>query len=228
MMGFGGVTALGCTIGQGLTGISTLAVGSILAFGADHRGMRGGGALPDVAAGEDGVVAATGIGVNRIMIVFDLRLRARPCLRGLVRLGRGIRRASRTRISCAAPSATTRASSGSRRRACACARAARRSMRRRPTAAAGEQSPASRPSSSPSCARSCATPKTSANASPRRRARSTTRKSQKRSIRGKASREDAEALTRGGHRVLAAAADPHRRHALAAASPAGPRWAGTL
>lgn len=33
-MGFGGVTALGCTIGQGLTGISTLAVGSFLAFAA--------------------------------------------------------------------------------------------------------------------------------------------------------------------------------------------------
>ncbi|MEP7329802.1 MAG: YeeE/YedE family protein [Betaproteobacteria bacterium] len=32
LMGFGGVTALGCTIGQGLTGISTLAVGSILVF----------------------------------------------------------------------------------------------------------------------------------------------------------------------------------------------------
>lgn len=32
LMGFGGVTALGCTIGQGLTGVSTLAVGSILAF----------------------------------------------------------------------------------------------------------------------------------------------------------------------------------------------------
>jgi uncharacterized membrane protein YedE/YeeE len=30
LMGFGGVTALGCTIGQGLTGISTLAVGSML------------------------------------------------------------------------------------------------------------------------------------------------------------------------------------------------------
>jgi hypothetical protein len=30
LMGFGGVTALGCTIGQGLTGVSTLAVGSIL------------------------------------------------------------------------------------------------------------------------------------------------------------------------------------------------------
>ena len=34
LMGFGGVTALGCTIGQGLTGISTLALGSFLALGA--------------------------------------------------------------------------------------------------------------------------------------------------------------------------------------------------
>jgi uncharacterized membrane protein YedE/YeeE len=34
LMGFGGVTALGCTIGQGLTGISTLAVGSIMTLGA--------------------------------------------------------------------------------------------------------------------------------------------------------------------------------------------------
>jgi hypothetical protein len=31
LMGFGGVTALGCTIGQGLTGISTLALGSFIA-----------------------------------------------------------------------------------------------------------------------------------------------------------------------------------------------------
>ena len=31
-MGFGGVTALGCTIGQGLSGISTLALGSFLAL----------------------------------------------------------------------------------------------------------------------------------------------------------------------------------------------------
>lgn len=30
LMGFGGVTALGCTIGQGITGLSTLALGSIL------------------------------------------------------------------------------------------------------------------------------------------------------------------------------------------------------
>ncbi len=30
-MGFGGVTALGCTIGQGLSGVSTLAIGSLIA-----------------------------------------------------------------------------------------------------------------------------------------------------------------------------------------------------
>jgi uncharacterized membrane protein YedE/YeeE len=34
LMGFGGVLALGCTIGQGLSGLSTLALGSFLAFGA--------------------------------------------------------------------------------------------------------------------------------------------------------------------------------------------------
>ncbi len=34
LMGFGGVTALGCTIGQGISGFSTLALGSILTFGA--------------------------------------------------------------------------------------------------------------------------------------------------------------------------------------------------
>ena len=32
LMGFGGVTALGCTIGQGISGVSTLALGSILAL----------------------------------------------------------------------------------------------------------------------------------------------------------------------------------------------------
>jgi len=32
LMGFGGITALGCTIGQGLSGMSTLAVGSFLAL----------------------------------------------------------------------------------------------------------------------------------------------------------------------------------------------------
>jgi uncharacterized membrane protein YedE/YeeE len=44
LMGFGGVTALGCTVGQGLSGISTLALGSFLAlpgfiFGA-YIGLR--------------------------------------------------------------------------------------------------------------------------------------------------------------------------------------------
>ena len=32
MMGFGGITALGCTIGQGISGFSTLALGSIVTF----------------------------------------------------------------------------------------------------------------------------------------------------------------------------------------------------
>jgi len=32
LMGFGGISALGCTVGQGITGISTLALGSILTF----------------------------------------------------------------------------------------------------------------------------------------------------------------------------------------------------
>jgi hypothetical protein len=41
LMGAGGVTALGCTIGQGLSGVSTLAVGSFLALG----GMLVGGVL---------------------------------------------------------------------------------------------------------------------------------------------------------------------------------------
>ena len=32
LMGFGGITALGCTIGQGLSGVSTLAIGSLITF----------------------------------------------------------------------------------------------------------------------------------------------------------------------------------------------------
>lgn len=34
LMGFGGVTALGCTFGQGITGVSTLSVGSLLTIGS--------------------------------------------------------------------------------------------------------------------------------------------------------------------------------------------------
>jgi len=33
LMGVGGITALGCTIGQGLSGISTLSIGSFVALG---------------------------------------------------------------------------------------------------------------------------------------------------------------------------------------------------
>jgi len=31
LMGFGGVTAMGCTVGQGMSGLSTLAIGSFIA-----------------------------------------------------------------------------------------------------------------------------------------------------------------------------------------------------
>ena len=42
LMGTGGVTALGCTIGQGLTGVSTLSIASFLAIGAIFVGARAG------------------------------------------------------------------------------------------------------------------------------------------------------------------------------------------
>lgn len=40
MMGFGGITALGCTIGQGVTGVSTLSVGSLIAIVSIVAGAR--------------------------------------------------------------------------------------------------------------------------------------------------------------------------------------------
>jgi len=40
MMGFGGITALGCTIGQGVTGVSTLSVGSVIAIVSIIGGAR--------------------------------------------------------------------------------------------------------------------------------------------------------------------------------------------
>jgi hypothetical protein len=39
-MGVGGIAALGCTIGQGVTGISTLSVGSILSIASILVGAR--------------------------------------------------------------------------------------------------------------------------------------------------------------------------------------------
>jgi uncharacterized membrane protein YedE/YeeE len=41
LMGFGGVTALGCTIGQGISGISTLAIGSFIALAGIIAGSVG-------------------------------------------------------------------------------------------------------------------------------------------------------------------------------------------
>jgi len=34
LMGVGGVTAVGCTVGQGLSGVSTLAIGSFVSLAA--------------------------------------------------------------------------------------------------------------------------------------------------------------------------------------------------
>ena len=45
MMGVGGVMALGCTVGQAITGVSTLALGSFMAFGAIVAGGHLGLAL---------------------------------------------------------------------------------------------------------------------------------------------------------------------------------------
>ena len=42
LMGFGGITALGCTLGQGVTGVSTLSVGSIIAIVSIVAGARAG------------------------------------------------------------------------------------------------------------------------------------------------------------------------------------------
>jgi uncharacterized membrane protein YedE/YeeE len=40
LMGFGGIAALGCTIGQGISGVSTLAVGSFIAIASILVGAR--------------------------------------------------------------------------------------------------------------------------------------------------------------------------------------------
>ena len=41
LMGIGGVLALGCTVGQGVSGLSTLALGSALALGSIIFGSAG-------------------------------------------------------------------------------------------------------------------------------------------------------------------------------------------
>ena len=39
LMGFGGVLALGCSIGQGLSGVSTLSLASLVAFSGILAGI---------------------------------------------------------------------------------------------------------------------------------------------------------------------------------------------
>ncbi|MCG8435192.1 MAG: YeeE/YedE family protein, partial [Gammaproteobacteria bacterium] len=51
LMGFGGVLALGCTIGQGVTGMSTLALGSFLALAAIIAGGVAGMRLMEALEG---------------------------------------------------------------------------------------------------------------------------------------------------------------------------------
>lgn len=45
LMGAGGVTALGCTIGQGLSGLSTMSIGSMIAVAGIVAGTMPSGAL---------------------------------------------------------------------------------------------------------------------------------------------------------------------------------------
>ena len=49
LMGFGGVTALGCTIGQGLTGYVDAGAGIRYRVAVDHRRVRGGTEIPILA-----------------------------------------------------------------------------------------------------------------------------------------------------------------------------------
>ncbi|MCB1477393.1 MAG: YeeE/YedE family protein [Tepidamorphaceae bacterium] len=51
MMGFGGVAALGCSIGQGLTGVSTLSIASLVALASIVSGMALGIRLVDARGG---------------------------------------------------------------------------------------------------------------------------------------------------------------------------------
>jgi hypothetical protein len=59
-MGFGAVTAMGCTTGQGLTGLSTLAPLSFVALAAMIGGMRIGLAVERRAARREAQLVAAG------------------------------------------------------------------------------------------------------------------------------------------------------------------------
>ena len=149
-----------------------------------------------MATREDGVGGRAHLRVTQ-MIVFDLR-----CVHGhgfegwFASSEEFVRQQDANLVRCPVcddahvermPSARVRVSKGA-------ARSTRRRKARRPPST----SRGSRRTWWRSCAKSSATPRTSASASPRKRARIHYQETPARAIRGKASREDAEALTDEG------------------------------
>jgi hypothetical protein len=68
LMGVGGITALGCSIGQGVTGLSTLSIGSALATVSIVAGARAGLYLLVERGAKERTAVPTGVPVlqNRI------------------------------------------------------------------------------------------------------------------------------------------------------------------
>ena len=66
LMGFGGVLALGCTIGQGVTGMSTLAAGSLIAVAGIIFGSAITMKVQYHMLDERGFAAALGIGLKEL------------------------------------------------------------------------------------------------------------------------------------------------------------------
>ena len=66
LMGFGGVLALGCTIGQGVTGVSTLAAGSLIAVASIMFGCAITMKVEYHMLDENGFLAALGTGLKEL------------------------------------------------------------------------------------------------------------------------------------------------------------------
>ena len=175
-MGFGGVTALGCTIGQGLSGVSTLALGLVSGGRRDRRRLRGGAQVPDVAVDRASPRSRREpMARAALMIIFDLTCTHGHRFEGWFASADDFeRQAKAVMVRCPVcddasvvrvPSAKVHVG----RATVDAPRGAEEPEDRRPPRACP-------PSSCASCARSCATPRTSAAASRRKRARSTTRK----------------------------------------------------
>ena len=68
LMGFGGVLALGCTIGQGVTGVSTLAAGSLIAVASIIFGSAITMKVEYHMLDEKGFAAALGTGLKELVV----------------------------------------------------------------------------------------------------------------------------------------------------------------